>query len=148
MNRLGTSQVKKGIRMLGTAVWLMTAPVLTLAQTVSTTASDQSPTIQPGTDGHFYYGPGMMDGWSVGHYGHGMMVELLCGLLWLLAIIGIVGGIAFLMHRACACKHRRGCGSSVNDNGNPSLKLLDERYARSEIGRDEYLEKRNDLEKK
>ncbi len=147
MNRLGISQVKMGIRRAGIAVWLMAAPVFTLAQTV-TTASDPAPTIQPGADGHFYYGPGMMDGWGVGHYGHGMMAGLFCGLLWLLAIVGIVGGIAFLMHRACACKHRRGCGTGVNDNGNPSLKLLDERYARSEIGRDEYLEKRSDLEKK
>ncbi len=148
MNKLDTSLVKTRIRMVCIAVWSITVPVLALAQSVATAASDQSPTTQPVPDGHFYYGPGMMEGWGAGHYGHGMMAGLVCGLLWVLAIVGIVGGIAFLVHRACACKHRQGCGSGVKDNGNPSLKLLDDRYARSEIGRDEYLEKRNDLERK
>ena len=68
-------------------------------------------------------------------------------MLCLLAIVGIVGGIAFLIRVAFMCRHRHGCGSGVSDNGSAVLKLLGERYARSEIGRDEYLEKRSDLEK-
>nr|WP_226840716.1 hypothetical protein [Acidithiobacillus ferruginosus] len=45
------------------------------------------------------------------------------------------------------CRHRHGCRGGVNGNGGSARKLLDERYARGEIERDEYLEKRNHLGK-
>ena len=149
MNGMDASQRKKGIRIAGVAVGLMVAPVLALAQTVVTTASDQSPTAQAGPVVPFYYGPDMMAGWGPGYYGPGMMggFGLFWGLPWLLVIVGIVGGVAFLIHRAFICRHRHGCGSGVNDNRGAALKLLDERYARGEIERDEYLEKRNQLGK-
>ncbi|MBU2766631.1 hypothetical protein HAP94_10585 [Acidithiobacillus ferrivorans] len=35
---------------------------------------------------------------------------------------------------------------SVSDNGSAALKLLDERYARGEITREEYQQMRKDLE--
>lgn len=149
MNSMDTSRRKQGIRMAATAMGLMMAPVLALAQTVVTTASGPSPAPPPGPAEHFYYGPGMMGGWGPGYYGPDMMggFGLFWGLLCLLAIVGIVGGIAFLIRGAFMCRHRHGCRSGVSDNGSAVLKLLGERYARGEIGRDEYLEKRSDLEK-
>ena len=70
------------------------------------------------------------------------------GRFWeLLYLLTIVGGMAFLMRGAFVCRHRHGCGSGVSDNGSAVIKLLGERYAHGEIGRDEYLEKRSDLEK-
>ncbi len=149
MNSMGASQRKRGIRMAGAAMGLMMAPVLAVAQTVVTTASGQSPTTQAGPVVPFYYGPGMMGGWGPGYYGPGMMggFGLFWGLLWLLVIVGIVLGMAFLIRGAFTCRHRQGCRSGGSDNGNAALKLLSERYARGEIERDEYLEKRSDLGK-
>ena len=153
MDSMDASQRKRGIRMAGAAVGLMMAPVLAVAQTVVTTASDQSPTTQAGPVVPFYYGPGMMGGWGPGYYGPGMMAGMMggfglfWGMLWLLVLVGIVGGILFLIRGAFTCRHRQGCGSIGSDNGNAVLKLLDDRYARGEIERDEYLEKRKDLGK-
>ena len=149
MNCLGASQRKKGIRLIGVAVGLMMAPVLAVAQTVAVTTSGPS-AAQAGPVEHFYYGPGMMGGWGLGYYGLGMMggFGLFWGMLWLLVIVGIVLGMAFLIRGAFARRHHHGCRSGLADNENvTALKLLDERYARGEIERDEYLEKRKDLGK-
>ena len=148
MNSMGASQRKKGIRLIGTAVGFVMMPVLAVAQTAAVTTS--GPSAAPaGPVEHFYYGPGMMGGWGPGYYGPGMMggFGLFWGMLWLLVIVGIVLGIAFLIRGAFTCRHRQGCKSGGNDNGSAALKLLDDRYARGEIERDEYLEKRSDLEK-
>ena len=148
MNSMGASQRKKGIRLIGTAVGFVMMPVLAVAQTAAVTTS--GPSAAPaGPVEHFYYGPGMMGGWGPGYYGPGMMggFGLFWELLWLLIIVGIVLGMAFLIRGAFTCRHRQGCGSGRSDNGNAALKLLDARYARGEIKRDEYLEKRSDLEK-
>ncbi|MHB8211514.1 MAG: SHOCT domain-containing protein [Acidithiobacillus sp.] len=137
MNRIDTSQRKKGIRIAATAGFLMaTAPALALAQTTTNT---------PGPTLDFYPGPDMMGGWGPGMMG---AFGLFWGLLCLLALVGIVGGILFLIRGAFACRHRHGCRSGMADNGNAAaLQLLDERYARGEIQRDEWLEKRGDLGK-
>ena len=148
MNSMDASQRKRGIRMAGAAVGLMMAPVLSVAQTVAVTTSGPL-AAQAGPVEHLFYGPGMMGGWGPGYYGLGMMggFGLFWGMLWLLVLVGIVGGILFLIRGAFACRHHHGCGSSGSDNGNAALKLLDDRYARGEIERDEYLEKRSDLGK-
>ena len=137
MNRIDTSQQKKGIRIAATAGFLMaTAPALALAQTTTNT---------PGPTVDFYPGPDMMGGWGPGMMG---AFGLFWGLLCLLALVGIVGGILFLIRGAFACRHRHGCRSGLaGDEKVTALKLLDERYARGEIQRDEYLEKRGDLGK-
>ena len=150
MNSMGALRRKKGIPMAATAMGLMMAPVLSLAPTVAATASGQAPTAPWGPTVPFYYGSGMMGGaWGPGYYGPDMMggFGLFWGLLCLLAIVGVVIGLAFLTRMAFVCRHRHGCRSGVNDNGSAALKLLGERYARGEVGRDEYLEKRSDLEK-
>ena len=147
MNSMGASQRKRGIRMAGAAVGLMMAPVLAVAQTVAVTTSGPS-AAQVGPVEHFYYGPGMMGSWGPGYYGLGMMggFGLFWGMLWLLVLVGIVGGILFLIRGAFTCRHRQGCGSSGSDSGSAALKLLDERYARGEITREEYQQMRKDLE--
>ena len=149
MNRIDAAQRKKGIRMAGIAMGLMMAPVCALAQTVATATSQAPVYRQAVPPAAYYYGPGMMGGWGPGYYGPGMMggFGLFWGLLCLLALVGIVGGVAFLIRGAFACRHRQGCRSGVSDNGNAALKLLDDRYARGEIERDKYLEKRKDLGK-
>ncbi|WP_298173057.1 hypothetical protein [Acidithiobacillus sp.] len=151
MDSMDVSPRKKGIRMVGAAIGLMMAPVLAMAQTVATITSSPSATPQPGPDVHFYYGPGMMGGWGPGYYGSDMMggFGLFWGLLCLLVIVGIVLGIALLIRGAFTFRHRMEHRTGgMSDHGSAAaLNLLDEHYARGEIERDEYLEKRSDLGK-
>ncbi len=150
MDSMDVSQRKKGIRMVGAAISLMMVPVLAMAQTVATTTSSPSATPQLGPGVPFYYGPGMMGGWGPGYYGSDMMggFGLFWGLLCLLVIVGIVLGIASLIRGAFTCRHRMEHRTGMSDNGSAAApNLLDERYARGEIERDEYLEKRSDLGK-
>ena len=81
------------------------------------------------------YGPewGMMGGWG---YGHGPFFMI----FWFIIFIAIVAGIVWLVRaRVPAGPHhmmgRRSAG----------LDVLEERYARGEIGRDEYLQKKKDI---
>ncbi len=149
MSGMDASRRKKGIRMVGAATGSMMAPVLAVSQTVAATTSGPSATTQLGPGVPFYYGPGMMGGWGPGYYGSNMMdgFGLFWRLLCLLAIVGIVLGIAFLIRGAFTWQHRTEHTTGMSDNGSAALKLLDDRYARGEIKRDEYLEKRGDLGK-
>ncbi|MGB8360506.1 MAG: SHOCT domain-containing protein [Acidimicrobiia bacterium] len=72
---------------------------------------------------------GHMDGW-----GWGMWVF---GLVFMIAILGLV------IWALLSAIRRPGSGSSRRG----ALNLLDERYARGEIEREEYLERRADLER-
>ena len=145
MNGIDAAQRKKGIRMAGIAIGLMMAPVCALAQTVATATSQAPVYRQAVPPAAYYYGPDMMGGWGSGYYGPGMMGGF--GPFWvLLWLLVIVGGVALLIRGAFVCRHRHGCGSGVNDNGSVALKLLNERYARGEITREEYQKMRKDLE--
>lgn len=81
------------------------------------------------------YGPGMM-GWG-GGYGYGP-VHLI---FWAVILIGIVAGIVWLV--------RSMSGGGAADQGparrSTGLDVLEERYARGEINRDEYLQKKKDI---
>ncbi len=138
MLRTETSQRGRGIRMAILAGFPATmAPVWALAETTVATV--------PGSAVDFYSGPDMMGSWGPGMMG---AFALFWGLLCLLVVAGIIGGIAFLIRGAFVCRHRHGCrGGAAANGGVAALKLLDERYARGEIQREEYLEKRGDLEK-
>lgn len=77
----------------------------------------------------------MMYGWTWNHWpgmgpGWGGLVMLL---IWLAAVAGAVVVARWLLRRDSASPDDR------------ALALLNERYARGEIGRDEYLQKRQDL---
>ncbi|MBU2766632.1 SHOCT domain-containing protein [Acidithiobacillus ferrivorans] len=108
MNHTDAARRKKGIRMVGMTTGLMMEPVWALAQTVAITsqAPVYSQTVPPAA---YYYGPGP------GYYGPGMMdgFGLFWGLLCLLALVGIVGAVAFLIRGAFACRHRLGCRSTA-----------------------------------
>lgn len=78
----------------------------------------------------------MMYGWTWNHWpgmgpGWGGLLMLL---IWLAAVAGAVVLARWLLRRDSASPDDR------------ALALLNERYARGEIGRDEYLQKRQDLE--
>ena len=83
------------------------------------------------------YGPdsGMMGGWGYG-YGFGMF-HMLIGVIVLVAIIA---GVVWLVRTVALS----GTHQSVARRS-PGLDVLEERYARSEIKRDEYLEKKRDI---
>jgi putative membrane protein len=74
----------------------------------------------------------MFDGWMGGGWPFG-------GLLWL-AVLGlaIYGLVQLIRTRASE-------GSLDSGTGSTALKALDERYAKSEIDRDEYLRRKRDI---
>lgn len=79
------------------------------------------------------YGPGyMMGGWGHGFGGVGMIV-------WLAILVALVGGAVWVARNIAAR------ASSAAPRRSPALDVLEGRYARGEIERDEYLEKRTNL---
>ena len=88
--------------------------------------------------GRWYgYGPGMM-GWADGRYGHGhgLMFAVIC-LFGLIGLIAIVVSVTRLFMHGGWLMHGHG--------GRAGLEVLEARYARGEINREEYLEKKRDL---
>jgi len=82
------------------------------------------------------YGPfGTMDGWGGGWFGPFHFIIPL--LFWILVIMAIV----MLMRYAI------GWGDHPHrlNRRSPGLDVLEERYARGEINRDEYLQKKRDI---
>ena len=74
-------------------------------------------------------------GWGLGWFG---MI-----LVWVIPLILVVVGIKYLMSDG-------GSASGHSANGHPSqqsraLAVLEERYAKGEIGRDEFMQKRDDI---
>lgn len=84
------------------------------------------------------YGPdwGMMGGWSGGAWWgpFGMII-------WLLILALIVAGIVWLVRSAALSAG----GQAQLKRRSPGLDILEERYARGEINRDEYLQKKQDI---
>ena len=74
----------------------------------------------------------MYDGWMGGGWPFG-------GLLWLAVLGLIIFGLMRLV-RTQAPQEQGGAGMA-----SPALKTLDERYAKSEIDRDEYLRRKRDI---
>ena len=84
------------------------------------------------------YGPqwGMMGGW--GGYGWGGPIHVI---FWILALIVIVALVAWLFRSGS----RGGEQTGRLERRSPGLDVLVERYARGEINRDEYLQKKRDI---
>ncbi len=113
-----------------------------LTQTVF--AASQAPA--PVVPAHPYEPFGAGAGWGYGYgMGPGMMGYGMWfgGLLSLLVLVGIIAGVVFLVRSLFTGRpgHPQGPGAGRGT----AQKLLDERYARGDIGRDEYLEKKRDL---
>lgn len=71
--------------------------------------------------------------WDMG-WGAGMMVVM--SLVWLVVVAGIVAGVVLLVR---ALSGRR---TSGDDAGRRAMTILDERYARGDIDREEYESRR------
>lgn len=85
------------------------------------------------------YGYGYGDGWMHGGgYWLGMGLH---GLFWLLLVAAIVVGIIWAVRAS-----GRPYESAARKAGSSAREVLDERYARGDIDREEYLARRKDLE--
>jgi putative membrane protein len=80
------------------------------------------------------YGPGY------GGYGYGHFMGPLSGLLMFLMVVLIIVGAVLLVRRLW---HHGGSGDAADKND--ALRLLDERYAKGEIDREDYLQRKQDL---
>ncbi len=78
-------------------------------------------------------GSGMMGGWGMGWFGGIFMI-----IFWILILVALVFFIKWLVQNT----GRRQTGV---DDGNRALEILKERYARGEIDKVEFEEKKRDL---
>ncbi len=83
--------------------------------------------------GYGYGHWGMMDGWG---YGYGLLHMA----IWLVVLAAIIIGIVWLVRSLAANDDRYAL-----PRRSASLEVLEERYARGEINRDEYLQKKKDM---
>ena len=81
----------------------------------------------------WHMGPGMMGGWGMGWFG---MIFML--LFWVLVIVGLIFLIKWLVQTT-----RKGTGTS--NGGSRALDILEERYARGEINKEEFEGIKRDL---
>jgi putative membrane protein len=96
---------------------------------------------QQGQPGQGMYGRGMYGGW----HGMGTWWSPFMGILMLAAGVAVVAaGILVLRH----FWHIGERGGNRDAAGGQARAILDERYARGEIDREEYLRRRRDLEGK
>lgn len=114
------------------AMGMMAAPALAQG-----TGQGQGSAPGPGPGWGWGYGHPMMWGWGGG--GGSWMIA--SGFVHLLALVGIIAVVLLIVrlfrHGPYCPYHRHG--------GGESLSILEGRYVRGEIGRDEYLEKKRDL---
>jgi putative membrane protein len=87
-------------------------------------------------DGH---GWGMMgDGWGMmGGWGGGAFSMI----FWALVLVALVAGVIWFVRSSSSA----GAGRSQLPRRSSGLDILEERYARGEINRDEYLQKKQEI---
>ncbi len=83
--------------------------------------------------GGWHMGPGMMGNWGTGWFGMIFMI-----VFWVLLVVGLVFLIKWLILSTRSEKSEAG-------GGRRALEILKERYARGEIDKAEFEEKRKDL---
>ena len=88
------------------------------------------------------YGPG--GGMGYGGWGGGGMM-LLGGAFWLVLIVLGIMAIVWILRASTHGLHHNASYPPRIDRGSAGLDILEERYARGEIDREEYLQKRADL---
>jgi putative membrane protein len=89
---------------------------------------------QWGGYGGWQMGPGAMGGWGMGWFGGIFML-----VFWVLIIVGLIFLIKWLIHST------RGDSGRSFSNAPRALDILKERYARGEIDKQEFEEKKKDL---
>lgn len=89
---------------------------------------------QWGGYGNWNMGPGMMGGWGTGWFGGIFML-----VFWVLIIIGLIFLIRWLIQST------KGESGRIMSNSSRALDILKERYARGEIDKHEFEEKKKDL---
>ena len=85
--------------------------------------------------GDWHMGQGMMGGWGGGWFGGIFML-----IFWVLVIVGLVFLIKWLVQTTRSGSHSISTGTSGS-----ALEILKERYARGEIDKQEFEEKKRDL---
>lgn len=80
------------------------------------------------------YGPGLMGGYGYG-YGYGPLHMI----VWVVILIAVIVGVVWLV-RSLAVP-----GAHHLPRRSGGLDVLEERYARGELNRDEYLQKKKDI---
>lgn len=88
---------------------------------------------QWGQYGGWHMGPGMMGEWGMGWFGMILMMAF-----WILVIVGLVFLIKWLVQAT------RG-GKEVSHSGLRAFEILKERYARGEIDKAEFDQKKKDI---
>jgi putative membrane protein len=78
----------------------------------------------------------MMGGYGYGGYGFGIIHMI----FWVVILIAIVAGVVWLVRSMAGAPPPQTGGRR-----SAGLDLLEERYARGEINRDEYLQKKRDI---
>jgi putative membrane protein len=89
---------------------------------------------QSGRYSDWHMGPGMMGSWGMGEFGMIFMVAL-----WVLAIVGLIFLLKWLMQTAIGKKE------GTHGNSLQAVDILKERYARGEIDQAEFETKKRDL---
>ncbi|HUW80083.1 MAG TPA: SHOCT domain-containing protein [Acidocella sp.] len=92
----------------------------------------------PGMMGGWGYGPGMMGGWGGGYGGGG-------GIMMIFGAVIIVALLVFIFRALAWTAHAPHQPMSHSRATSAGLHALDERYARGEINREEYLQKKRDI---
>ena len=88
---------------------------------------------QPGGYGGCQMGSGMMGNWGMGWFGMIFMI-----LFWVLVIVGLVFLIKWLIQTTSG-------GKTAGSTGSTAIEILKDRYARSEIDKNEFESKKKDL---
>jgi len=107
-----------------------------VGKTVFALAAAPCPVIlspSPASAQRYGWHPGMMDGWGMGFGGIFMIV------FWILVIVGLVFLIKWLVQSS-----RKSSGGESSPTSR-ALEILEERYARGEIDKQEFQDKKKDL---
>ena len=83
------------------------------------------------------YGPH----WGLGGYGFGLIHMI----FWVVVLIALVVAVVWLVRSMMAGGPAAGSHPPPPPRRSPGLDALEERYARGEINREEYLEKKRDI---